>query len=75
VLGAVVIYGAGWGWNGLFNMPVSSYATAWLAEAGSAVAAATTMFAGDQMIKRREFHGRGTQLSHGHRGGGAEGAA
>jgi hypothetical protein len=41
-------------------MTHASYATAWVAEAGSAVAAAITMFVGDQLIKRREFHGRGT---------------
>jgi MFS family permease len=86
VLGAVVAYGAGWGWNGVFNMAVSvshpaapakasgitltgnriagiagpflfaqvvthaSYSVAWLAAAGSALAAATTMFAGDRML-------------------------
>ncbi|HUY50410.1 MAG TPA: MFS transporter [Streptosporangiaceae bacterium] len=86
VLGAVVTYGAGWGWNGVFNMAVSvnhpaapakasgitltgnrvagiagpflfalvvthtSYTVAWLAAAGAALAAATTMFLGDGML-------------------------
>ena len=86
VLGAVVTYGAGWGWNGVFNLAVSvshptapakasgitltgnriaaiagpflfalvvtrtSYSVAWLMTAGSALAAATTMFLGDRML-------------------------
>jgi MFS family permease len=111
VLGAVVTYGAGWGWNGVFNMAISvshaaapakasgialtgnriagiagpflfaqlvthaSYSVAWLAEAGAAVAAATTMFVGDQMMNRRESDGQGTQRAHGNRGRGAGSAA
>jgi MFS family permease len=90
VLGAVVAYGAGWGWNGLFNLAVSvshpaapakasgitltgnrvagiigpflfaqvvthfSYQVAWLAAAGSALAAAITMFAADRMLDATE---------------------
>ena len=86
VLGAVVAYGAGWGWNGVFNLAVSinhpaapakasgitltgnrvagiagpflfalvvthtSYAVAWLAAAGAALAAASIMFLGDGML-------------------------
>jgi hypothetical protein len=108
---AVLTYGAGWGWNGVFNMAISvshaaapakasgiaftgnriagiagpflfaqlvthaSYSVAWLAEAGSAVAAATTMFVGDQMMNRRESDGQGTRRAHGNRGRGACGAA
>ena len=111
VLGAVVTYGAGWGWNGVFNMAISvshaaapakasgiaftgnriagiaspflfaqlvthtSYSVAWLAEAGSAVAAATTIYVGDQMMNRRESDGQGTQRAHGNRGRGAGSAA
>jgi MFS family permease len=90
VLGAVVTYGAGWGWNGVFNLAVSvshpaapakasgitltgnrvagivgpflfaqvvthfSYPVAWLAAAGSALAAAIIMFAADRMLDASE---------------------